>query len=91
MPLPIGISALIAGSLVESERIEFKEGWNPESALHTLCAFGNDFHNFGGGYQNSEPIEVRISPEEIVIVNYPGPDRSVRLDQLRQGKAVPRR
>ncbi|MEO8613788.1 MAG: ATP-binding protein, partial [Luteolibacter sp.] len=43
------------------------------------------------GYDEREPIEVRISPEEIVIVNYPGPDRSVRLDQLRQGKAVPRR
>jgi hypothetical protein len=43
------------------------------------------------GYDEREPVEVRISPEEIVIVNYPGPDRSVRLDQLRQGKAIPRR
>ncbi len=43
------------------------------------------------GSDEREPIEVPISPEEIVIVNYPGPDRSVRLDQLRQGKAVPRR
>ncbi len=25
------------------------------------------------------------------VVNYPGPDRAVRLDQLRKGKAVPRR
>jgi len=50
MPLPIDISALLAGSLVESERLEFKEGWNPESLLHTLCAFANDFHNLGGGY-----------------------------------------
>ena len=91
MPLPIDISALLAGSLIESERLEFKEGWNPEAVLHTLCAFANDFHNLGGGYQLREPIEVRISPEEIVIVNYPGPDRSVRLDQLRQGKAIPRR
>jgi hypothetical protein len=30
--------------VVESERIEFKEGWNPLSVLHTLCAFANDFH-----------------------------------------------
>jgi ATP-dependent DNA helicase RecG len=35
---------------VESERVEFKEGWNPLSTLHTLCAFANDFHNLGGGY-----------------------------------------
>ena len=50
MPLPIDISALLAGSLVESERIEFKEGWNPLAVLHSLCAFANDFHNIGGGY-----------------------------------------
>lgn len=50
MPLPIDITALLAGSLVESERVELKEGWNPESVLHTLCAFANDFHNLGGGY-----------------------------------------
>jgi ATP-dependent DNA helicase RecG len=50
MPLPIDITALLTGSLVESERIELKEGWNPESVLHTLCAFANDFHNLGGGY-----------------------------------------
>jgi ATP-dependent DNA helicase RecG len=49
MPLPIDITALFAGSLVESERVELKEGWNPESVLHTLCAFANDFHNLGGG------------------------------------------
>jgi len=42
-------------------------------------------------YDEREAIEVRISPEEIVIVNCPGPDRSVRLDQLRKGKAFPRR
>ena len=42
-------------------------------------------------YDIREPIEVRISPEEIVILSYPGPDRSVRLDQLRLGRAVPRR
>jgi ATP-dependent DNA helicase RecG len=50
MPLPIDISALLAGSLVESERIGLKEDWNPDSVLHTLCAFANDFHNLGGGY-----------------------------------------
>ena len=50
MPLPIDIPALLTGTLVESERMEFKEGWNPEAAVHTLCAFANDFHNLGGGY-----------------------------------------
>ncbi|WP_416395604.1 Fic family protein [Allohahella sp. A8] len=48
--LPINIDDLLHRRTVESERIEYKEGWNPESVLHTLCAFANDFHNLGGGY-----------------------------------------
>jgi ATP-dependent DNA helicase RecG len=50
MPLPININELIHGSTVEWERIEFKEGWNPEIILHTICAFANDINNWGGGY-----------------------------------------
>lgn len=43
------------------------------------------------GYDVREPIEVRISKEDLVILSYPGPDRSVSLAQLRAGKAMPRR
>lgn len=50
MALPININELIHGSTVEWERIEFKEGWNPEIILHTICAFANDVNNWGGGY-----------------------------------------
>ncbi len=50
MPLPINIQGLIHGRTVEWERIEFKEGWNPVSTLHTICAFANDINNWGGGY-----------------------------------------
>ncbi len=50
MPLPININELINGSTVEWERIEFKEGFNPEVILHTICAFANDMNNWGGGY-----------------------------------------
>jgi ATP-dependent DNA helicase RecG len=50
MALPISIDELISGHAVESERIEFKEGWNPEEILHSLCAFANDINNWGGGY-----------------------------------------
>lgn len=31
-------------------RIEFKEGWNPDSTLKTISAFANDIDNWGGGY-----------------------------------------
>ncbi len=42
-------------------------------------------------YEEREPIEVRISKDDLVVLSYPGPDRSVRLAQLRAGRALPRR
>ena len=50
MHLPINIDDVLHGQTVEWERLEFKQGWNPEAILHTMCAFANDFHNLGGGY-----------------------------------------
>lgn len=50
MGLPVNIDELINGRTVEWERIEFKAGWNPEGIVHSLCAFANDIHNWGGGY-----------------------------------------
>lgn len=50
MALPININELINGRTVEWERIEFKEGWNPLEVLQAICAFANDFNNWGGGY-----------------------------------------
>jgi ATP-dependent DNA helicase RecG len=50
MPLPINAKDIIEQRLVESERIEYKEGWDPEPIIHTICAFANDINNRGGGY-----------------------------------------
>ena len=50
MSLPININKLIHGKSVETERLEFKKGWNPEKIIHTICAFANDINNWGGGY-----------------------------------------
>ncbi len=50
MSLPVNISELISGKIVESERIEYKTGWNPGAVYRTICAFANDFSNIGGGY-----------------------------------------
>ncbi|MEW6773047.1 MAG: hypothetical protein AB1304_03505 [Bacteroidota bacterium] len=36
MSLPINIHELITGQVVEWERIEFKESFNPESVLKTI-------------------------------------------------------
>lgn len=50
MSLPINFSNLLHGRTIEWERLEFKQGWNPEEVVHSLCAFANDLHNWGGGY-----------------------------------------
>jgi len=50
MAIPIRIDDLLNHRTVEWERVEFKAGWNPVAILHTICAFANDFNNWGGGY-----------------------------------------
>lgn len=50
MALPINIEDLLSKQKVESNRIEFKAGWNPTSIYHSICAFANDVDNLGGGY-----------------------------------------
>ena len=50
MALPINIEDLLRKQRVESNRIEFKEGWNPTPIYHSICAFANDIENLGGGY-----------------------------------------
>lgn len=50
MPLPVNIEDLLQKQKIESNRIEFKKGWNPDKIYHTICAFANDFDNIGGGY-----------------------------------------
>lgn len=50
MALPVNIDDLINTRTVESVRIEFKKGWNPEEILHSICAFANDIGEFGSGY-----------------------------------------
>lgn len=39
-------------------------------------------------YQEREPVEISIMPDKIEIVSYSGADRSIRLDDLREGKRV---
>lgn len=72
--LPINIHDLILQRTIESERIEYKTDWNPESVMHTICAFANDFHNLGSGYivigvaeDNGRPVlpPIGLSPEKI--------------------------
>ena len=50
MALHLNIEDLLSARTVESDRIEYKEGWNPDAIYRTICAFANDFENLGGGY-----------------------------------------
>ena len=50
MALAINLNDLLNKQKIESNRIEFKKGWNPGSIYHTICAFANDFDDLGGGY-----------------------------------------
>ena len=50
MALPINIEDLLNRRKIESNRIEFKKGWNPTDIYRTIGAFANDFDNLGGGY-----------------------------------------
>ena len=50
MALAININNLLNKQNIESNRIEFKKGWNPGSIYHSICAFANDFDDLGGGY-----------------------------------------
>ena len=66
MPLPINIEDLLRKQKIESNRIEFKRGWNPDSIYHSICAFANDLDNIGGGY-----ILVGVEEDEYGIAKRP--------------------
>lgn len=42
-------------------------------------------------YEEREPIEVRIDRKEVVVLSFPGPDRSIKLADFEAGRAVSRR
>ena len=50
MSIPLTIEKLLAGRVVESERLEFKKSWNPPAIMRTIASFANDFENLGSGY-----------------------------------------
>lgn len=59
MAIPVNIEELLHKRKIESTRIEFKTGWNPDKIYRTICAFANDFDNIGGGY-----IVIGVQEEE---------------------------
>ena len=48
--IPLKLETLLRGRVVESDRVEYKLGWNPSDIIPTICAYANDFSNTNGGY-----------------------------------------
>lgn len=74
MALPINIEDLLNKHKVESNRIEFKKGWNPTKIYHSICTFANDFDNIGGGY-----ILVGVEEKDGIAVR---PVNGIPIEQL---------
>ena len=69
MAVPTNIKTLLSGNVVEWARIEFKETWDAEASLKTICAFANDIDNWGGGYLVIGVKEKDGRPEELIGVS----------------------
>ena len=70
------------------DRAEAERFWNfPYPAIEEAVV-NAVFHR---SYAEREPIEVRITPDDLVVLSFPGPDRSIRMEDLRAGKAITRR
>jgi len=77
--LPINLDDLLAHRTVESDRIEYKAGWNPAPTIRTLCAFANDFENLGGGY-----IVIGLAAKDGVPVLPPAGVPQGQLDRIQR-------
>jgi ATP-dependent DNA helicase RecG len=71
-----------------ADRAEAERFWNVPYPAIEEAVINAVYHR---SYEIREPVEVRISPEDLVVLSFPGPDRSVNMDDLRAGRAVSRR
>ncbi len=70
------------------DRPEAERFWNFPRAAVEEAVVNAVYHR---SYEEREPVEVRITPEDLVVLSFPGPDRSISMQALRAGKAVCRR
>ncbi len=70
------------------DRAEAERVWNFPYAAIEEAVVNAVYHR---SYEIREPVEVRITPEDLVVLSFPGPDRSIRMEDLRAGRAVSRR
>ena len=71
-----------------SERAEATRFFNyPCSALEEILV-NAVFHK---SYRIQEPVEIRIYVDCIKIINHPGPEKSIKMEDLKTGRAIARR
>ncbi len=70
------------------DRAEADRLWNYPYAAIEEALVNAIYHR---SYEIREPVEVRITPEELVILSFPGPDRSITMADIAAGNAVSRR
>ena len=56
MAIPINMNGLIRRRVVESTRIEYKADRNPETIIHSIMVFANDFDNLVAEWQTFDSI-----------------------------------
>jgi ATP-dependent DNA helicase RecG len=77
--IPLKIETLLEGQVVERNRVEYKEGWNPSDIVHTICAFANDYANVNGGY-----LVIGMAADEGIPVLPPKGVKKERVDSIQQ-------
>lgn len=76
------------GVTKHADRPQAERFWNFPLAAIEEAVVNAVYHR---SYEIREPIEIRIDGQELVLLSFPGPDRSIRLQDLQAGKAVSRR
>jgi len=74
--------------LKHPDRAEAERYWNFPYAAIEEAVINAVYHR---SYEIREPVEVRISPYNLVVLSFPGPDRSIKMEDLRVGRSVTRR
>ncbi len=70
------------------DRPEAERFWNfPVGAIEEALA-NAVYHR---SYEEREPVEVRITSEELTVLSFPGPDWSIDMAALQKGRSVSRR